>query len=153
MRSIGSGWLALFICLLAPCDVYAVDDDPAPFDPVDLETEFKADLDGDGNEESIRSFRVNPPDGSFPHAVTLIEDSKGTRQILAGQERPENIEILDLNKDGQKELLITTNGGNHYTSIAVYENKNGKYQPLFEEGSASSVIFEDTGTPLIKIGR
>ena len=146
--------LVVFIFLLVPMDIHAVDADPAQTNLVDSETEFHADLDGDGKDELIRSFRINPPDGGFPRAFTVIESNGNIVKKIIGDERPDSVQAIDLDKNGKKELIILTAGGNHYTSISVYQYKDADYKAIFEEGSASGVIFEENAdAPLIKIGR
>lgn len=146
--------LAIFIFLIVPIDVYAVDAGSTQTNLVDSETELHADLDGDSKDELIRSFRINPPDGGFPRAFTVIESGGKVVKNIVGDERPEGIQAIDLDNDGRKELIILTAGGNHYTSIVVYRYEAADYRPIFEEGSASGVIFkEDAASPVIRIGR
>ncbi len=126
----------------------------------DYETRFEADLNSDGKNELIWSFQAEPEkemDG-FPRAFTLIYEMQNGKEKLVktimGNMRPEDTRIVDLNKNGFKQLVIFTTGGNHYTNIAIYQYKNGNYEPIFEEGSASGITFDDKANPpIVKIGR
>lgn len=119
----------------------------------DEEKKYFFDLDGVGEKELVWTFRAEPTDGGFPRAFTLIYGSdKKLIKTIRGNMRPDSIELLDL--DGKKLLVIFTTGGNHYTSIAIYQYQNDDCTPVFEEGSASGVTFDkDSNPPVIKIGR
>ena len=117
------------------------------------------DFDGDGVDEMIASFRCSPEGTEYPQPFHLIYDVIDGKPKLVKTIAPDNnylgeIRIIDLEKDGKKEIAIFTHGGAHYTSLLIYKYEQGEYKCIFDNGSACGVKFMDkTPIPSIKIGR
>jgi hypothetical protein len=160
-------FLSVFLILLSPFFIYANDNlIPSEFKYngvvykydrgfKEFESFAKEDIDGDGEKETIISFQAREGDANIgvPVAFVFIFDEENIVKIPLG-DYPGKIESYDLDKDGDKELILYSHGGAHYTNIDVYDYRNGKPIPIFENGSACPVEFlVEDDIPMIKIGR
>lgn len=115
-------------------------------------------FDGDGKNEIIVSFMGQIEDTVIDRPFYLIYDViNGERKLIKtiiGNMYLGEVRIIDLEKDGQKEIAIFSSGGAHYTNLYIYRYKDGSYECIFENGSACGVEFmEKAPIPLIKLGR
>jgi len=118
----------------------------------------KGDFDGDGIDEIIVSFEAQEKDEFYGRPFYLIYDIIGGKEKLVktiiGNEHLGKVQIIDLKNDNQKEIVIFSHGGAHYTNIYVYKYEDGAYECIFENGSAC-LVKVDFGAekPIIKMGR
>jgi len=121
----------------------------------EFESFVKEDIDGDGKKETIISFQARERGEGIdiPVAFVFIFDEENVIKIPLG-DYPGKIESYDLDKDGDKELILYSHGGMHYTNIDVYDYRNHKPILIFENGSACPVEFlVKDNIPMIKVGR
>jgi hypothetical protein len=124
-----------------------------------------ADLDYDGQNEAVISFVAGAKPDGWKEGDTIfympfyqIYKKKGKKYTLvntiAGHQYLGGISAEDFSKDGRKQLVIWSGGGEHYTDIYIYEWREGEYKKIFENGSACEVRLEsDKKIPEIWIGR
>jgi hypothetical protein len=124
-----------------------------------------ADLDYDGQNEAVISFAAGTkPDGwkegdvIFYMPFYQIYKKTGKEYALVktivGHQYLGGISVQDFSKDGRKQLVIWSSGGEHYTDIYIYEWREGEYKKIFENGSACEVRLESNKKiPEIWIGR
>ena len=125
----------------------------------EFEQKVVGDINGDGKDELIWSYRAVTDDGiAIPLCATLIYEINGDKRKLVKTitegERPDKLYAADFDNDGTKELVVITGSGMHWTNVIVYQYKNSDYIKIFEDGTAASVVFEENARPLIiKVGR
>jgi len=104
----------------------------------EYESVTKGDINGDGKDEVVVRFRSN--DEEAPRVVTAVYDVQGDSKVLSkaiiGLEYLNRAEMLDVDKDGVKDLILYDRSGNHYTYITIYSFKDGEYRRIFENGTA-----------------
>ena len=116
------------------------------------------DFDGDGEDEIVVSFMGQIKDSISHISFYLIYDVvDGRTQLvkeIVGREYLGEVRLIDLEKDGQKEIAIFSGGGAHSTSIYIYKYENGLYECIFKNGSACLVETDfEADRPIIKVGR
>ena len=113
---------------------------------------YKVDLDKDGKPEIITSQDMYSAE---EQGKVVIEDANnnivGSFYVL---DRLTRLEFVDLNKDGNKEIVAWSSRGALYNRVAIYRYKDGKLYKIFEEGSTVGIEADfDTKPPVIRIGR
>ncbi|MFC1514488.1 hypothetical protein ACFL5X_01130 [Candidatus Omnitrophota bacterium] len=122
----------------------------------DYEQIERADIDGDGVDETIVRF-CGSIDGknTFTVAFTAIYDEEDGKRVLvktiAGGEKPKDMELFDVDDDGIKDLMLYDHSGNHYTLIIIYSFKDGNYKCLFKNGTACYVHKVNTEQKPVRI--
>lgn len=121
---------------------------------------YKVDLDNDSKKEIIvvqRLFETISED-SLPlqinSNITIFKPDGGKVDSFSMPDRMGEVEFVSLNNDGFKQIVAWSDGGMHYTNIAIYGYKDGKMYRVFENGSACGVETDfKTKKPTIRIGR
>lgn len=112
-----------------------------------------SDIDGDGNNETLISFRADPGEVYIPMAFVFVYDGDKVLKIPL-LDYPGKIETADIDRDGSQELILYSHGGAHYTELQIFKYKDGELIKLFENGSACPVNFKMIGhMPTVKVGR
>lgn len=117
------------------------------------------DFDGDGKDEVVLGIDGCLKEDKVVHRpfyliYNTVNGKKELAKTIIGNMYLGEVKIIDLEKDGQKEIVIFSSGGAHYTDIYVYKYKNGSYECIFENGSACGVETDfDAEIPTIKVGR
>jgi len=124
----------------------------------EYENVIYGDFDGDGVKEIAVSFMGNPKDVDIHRPFYLIYDvidgkTKPVKTII-GNEYLGDLKVIDLERDGKKELAIFTYGEFHYTNLSIYRYELGDYRRIFDEGSACPVRLKDDAIiPQVQVGR
>ena len=122
------------------------------------------DLDGDGADEAVASFRGIIPEEEHPlpqpfHIIYDFIEGEPTcvRVIATTDDSLGEVRIIGLpgrNGETYNALALFGSGGMHYTALSIYKYNNGTYDSIFKDGSACSVELKDTQSPVqIRIGR
>lgn len=114
---------------------------------------IKSEIDGEPKEETIVVFQTRCNE-DLPQAFAFIY-GKDYEFRIPLHNYPGELEAIDIDRDGKKELFFYSHGGAHYTMLFVYKYAGEKgLQKLFENGSACPVKFEfRNNIPTIKVGR
>ncbi|MBU1044511.1 MAG: hypothetical protein KJ915_08985 [Candidatus Omnitrophica bacterium] len=130
------------------------------YDPYwkDYESVSSGDFDGDKESEIIVSFMGRVKDGTWHRSFYLIYDVINGKEKLvktiAGNDYIGEVQIIDLEKDNQKEIAIFSYGGAHSTDFCVYKYEKGIYECIFKNSSAYPIETDfERDKPIIKIGR
>jgi len=117
------------------------------------ETEtYKEDLNSDGRKETITA------EDKFETQAQSIITVLGMNNNLIGRfsvpYRLKKVEFVDLNKDGNKQIIAWSSNDVLYTEIAIYGYKDGRLYKIFEDGSPFGIKANfKSKPPAIKIGR
>ena len=111
------------------------------------------DINGDGVDEAVASFRASTPGEEYPVPQTfhlIYEFTEGkpklVKTIVPLDEKLNEVKSVELpSKNGvrHRALAIFGHGGAHYTSLSVYKYINEDYELIFENGSACPVEVRD----------
>lgn len=121
-----------------------------------------ADFDGDKIKEAVASFKGVAGETKITQPFHLIYklsngQYKLVKTIVSTDERLGEVRIIDINEDGLYEIAIFSQGGMHYESLSIYMYIDGKYELIFENGSACGIdLFPMTklaDSCTIKVGR
>ncbi len=126
------------------------------------ELRYQKDLDRDGTLETIVVKEVyDLPESTDSSPRQPIETSISIRKSngsLVAEGRVVNgkpkISFVSLNADQRQQIVVRTMGGQHYSSLTIFDYRGGKLTPLFSNGSACEVE-EDfkAKPPTIRVGR
>lgn len=120
---------------------------------------YYEDLDNDGNLETVTVHQKyltsdNMPPFAEEGIVTVYDEDLGKADNFAMPDHMGDVEFANLNRDGFKQIIARSDGGAHYTNIAVYGYKDGVLYKIFENGSACEVKTDfKANKPTIKVGR
>ncbi len=119
---------------------------------------YYEDLDSDGNLETVTVHQNydtfdNMPPYAIEGIVTVYDQDIEKVVSFSMPDRMGEVELVSLNNDGFKQIVALSNGGAHYTNIAIYGYKDGTLYKIFEDGSACGVETDfKVNKPTIKIG-
>ncbi len=117
------------------------------------------DLDNDGNLETVTVHQNydtfdNMPPIAIEGMVTVYDPDIEKAMSFSMPDHMGEVQIVSLNKDGFKQIVAWSQGGAHYTNVAVYGYKDGALYKIFENGSACEVKTDfKANKPTIKVGR
>ena len=120
---------------------------------------YGEDLNNDGTSELISVHQeYEEMDSAIPYAsemiITVVDRTIDKSFSFSMPDHLGSVEFISLNKDGFKQIVAWSHGGNHYTNISVYGYKNNKLYKIFENGSACVIKTDFQATPpTIKVGR
>ncbi len=113
---------------------------------------YAADLDGDGNKELVESEDKTATDGIT--IVTVKKNAKSPeidRITVPGKIK--KIEFTELNLDQQERLVVTFEGEDDLSCIAIYHLRNNKLSKIFYASSEYGIETDFLVIPRIRIGK
>ena len=120
---------------------------------------YYEDLDNDGNLETVtvhQKYRTsdNMPPFAEEGIVTIYDPDIKMAVHFSMPDHMGEVEFASLNRDGFKQIIAWSDGGAHYTNIAIYGYKDGGLDKVFENGSACGVEMDfKAKKPTRKVGR
>ena len=111
-------------------------------DGQEYEKVIKHDVNADGRDETIIRFSSDDT-LQFRRAFTQIYQTVDGKDVLvktiSSAETPQDLQFIDVDKDGVDDIVIFDHCGNHYTVVMIYSFKSGEYNRLFDNGTACYV--------------
>lgn len=123
---------------------------------------YQKDLDRDGKLETIVAKEIydlpesadSSPRQPIETKISILK-SNGSLVAEGGvvNGKPK-ISFVSLNADKRQQIVVRTIGGQHYSSLTIFDYRDGKLTPLFSNGSGCEVE-EDfkAKPPTIRVGR
>jgi hypothetical protein len=114
--------------------------------------EHSGDIDGDSRADRIGlttvQYGASPIGPTTLTAHVLFGDGRHLDQNIVPSVDPQStawLGITDANGDGRGDLFIVTNQGAHGTTVAVFEYRDGRLQPLRGDFNGVLAILKPTG--------
>lgn len=112
------------------------------------ETIKYGDFDGGKNREAIVSFCGRVNENLFPQPFHLIYKFNNgypelVKTIVPIAEYLREVRIIDLDRDGQREIAVFSHAGMHFTNLLIFKYEPGEYKCIFENGSACGIELLD----------
>lgn len=120
---------------------------------------IRADFDGDRTIETLVGFQAFTYDYDFKVPVAFIAIGKEVRgrfahKLRMGNEYFKQIELYDVDNDGNPEILFWSEGGAHFVTLDIYKYEKGSLRQIFGNASACTIEFlKDPKKPAVRIGR
>jgi len=151
-----SKFAALALLALLSAGLISASDAQAANKKIDQNTKiYYADLNGDGRKEMIEIEDRSAKDAVFILSVGNRNRNK-TMDLIDGlviSGKIRKIELVDLNDDGQMQIVVYFDDLERVSNIIVYQLKNNKLYKIFSAASEYGVAAEFETIPRIKVGK